>query len=189
MASSRAFNIQLVGLSDVQGRLAHLSDAIGLQVLDELEAAAFEMEAKADARLVSNKTNDQGVLRASLQVIRNQAQSRVEFAATAFHAPFIEFGTKTLVHVPPEWAEYAAQFKGLKRGNVDQFRENILDWMKRKGIQPKYPGQTMEEAADAIVDHILRFGLSPHPFMYPAYVEVRDTLLNRITRIINEATR
>ena len=171
----------------VTSRLTHLSDAISEGVLDELENMAFEMSERAENILVANGTNDMGVLHSSLQVIRNDGLNRVEFLNTAFHAPFIEFGTKTRVQVPPEWAAYASQFKGLKRGNVDQFKVNILEWMKRKGITPR-SGQTIEQAADAIVDHILRYGLVAHPFMYPAYKEVSGSTLERITRIINDAT-
>src|SRR6187549_4236576 len=163
------FGVTIQGLGGLQAQLRGLGGRLKKEIGAELEAAAYEMHGKATTYITNNGAIDQGFLKASLQVIRDRGTGKVYFENTAFYAPFVEFGTKGKTKVPAEWTAYAAQFKGLKNGNLDEFKLSILDWMHRKGITPT--SGTPESLASYIVMLILKNGLKPRPFMYPAYKE------------------
>jgi HK97 gp10 family phage protein len=93
------------------------------------------------------------------------------------YAPFVEFGTGTLVNVPTEWTEIAAQFKGKKIGLQDgDFLKSIKEWCKFKGIEEKY--------AFAIMLKLLRVGQRPQPYMYPSYVKGRKSYLLKLKTLL-----
>lgn len=181
------FSVNIQGLGALQAQLRGLGSRMSKEIGLELEAAAYDMHGKATSNITNNGSIDQGFLKASLQVIRDRATGQVHFENTAFYAPFVEFGTKGKTRVPPEWAAYAQQFKGLKNGNLQQFKDSILDWLRRKGITPD--SGTLEEFADFIVKLILKNGLKPRPFMYPAYRSVADGLPARIQRVVDEVLK
>jgi HK97 gp10 family phage protein len=92
------------------------------------------------------------------------------------YAAFVEFGTGTLVKVPSEWTEIAAQFKGKKIGLEGGFLKNIKEWCHFKGIP--------EEYAFAIMLKLLRVGQRPQPYMYPSYVKGRKSYLEKIKKLL-----
>lgn len=181
------FGVAIQGLGALQAQLRGLGSEMKKEIGLELEAAAYEMHGLATTNLTNNDSIDQGLLKASLQVLRNRATGEVYFEATAFYAPFVEFGTKGRVQVPPEWASYAMKFKGLKNGDLAQFKSSMLDWVIRKGIMPEDGNQ--EKLANYIVILILTYGLKPRPFMYPAYKSVVTGLPARIQRVVDEVLR
>jgi phage gpG-like protein len=70
-------------------------------------------------------------------------------------------------------AKYAAAYEfGQSASEGDfhsvEFAQNILDWVRMKGIDRDW-GVSTEEAASAIVHHIQEYGTQPHPFLMPAY--------------------
>lgn len=181
------FGVTIQGLGGLQAQLRGLGGRMKQEIGAELEAAAYEMHGKASTYLTSNGSIDQGFLKASLQVIRDRGTGKVYFENTAFYAPFVEFGTKGRAKPPVEWSAYAAQFKGIRNGTLDQFKTNILDWMRRKGISPT--SGTPEALANHIVMLILKNGLKPRPFMYPAYKEVVAGLPARIARVVDDVLK
>jgi HK97 gp10 family phage protein len=94
------------------------------------------------------------------------------------YAAFVEFGTGTLVKVPSEWTEIAAQFKGKKIGLEGGFLKNIKEWCKYKGIP--------EEYAFAIMLKLLRVGQRPQPYMYPSYVKGRKSYLSKLKLLLKK---
>jgi len=94
------------------------------------------------------------------------------------YAPFVEFGTGTLVQVPSEWTEIAAQFKGKKIGLEGGFLKHIKEWCKYKGIEEKY--------AFAIMLKLLRVGQRPQPYMYPSYVKGRKEYLKQLKLVLKK---
>lgn len=180
--------MRVTGLQQFNAVISHLSDAVSEGIDDELEAAAYEMRSIADSLITDNGSIDQGFLKSSLQVVPVSGNHRAEFLNTAFYAPFVEFGTGPQVRVPQEWAEYAAQFKGMQNGNTEQFISNIKDWIGRKQI-PIPPGYNLDSFAAQIVLSILVKGLKARPFMYPAYRYVAELLPGRIEKRLNDATR
>jgi len=80
---------------------------------------------------------------------------------SAEYAGYVEFGTGRKVRVPPEFADIAAKIRSRKGKKFKEGLQAIKDWCKRLGIE--------ESAAYPIFISILRTGVRPRPFMYPAY--------------------
>lgn len=181
-----AFTIEIKGQGAIAAHFKKLGKRIQEGIQDELEVAAFEISDKAIRYITTNGAIDQGFLKNSQQVTRDKQQRGWIVANTAVYAPFVEFGTKTKVKVPAEWATYAQQFKGYKGlDNVKVFRQSILEWIRRKHIRPIDPRMTEEGLAYLITLHILKFGIDARPFMYPAYKEVTTDLPLKIERVVN----
>ena len=92
------------------------------------------------------------------------------------YAPYMEFGTGVKVQVPAEFADMANKAKSLPKGSFKEGLENIKDWCRKKGID--------EKAAYPIFVSILNNGLSPRPFMYPAYLKAKRTYAKDIDKAL-----
>lgn len=122
--------------------------------------------------------------------------------ASAYHAPFVEFGIGAKVRVPPELASMALKYKGKGRGSFDQFLQAIMDWVRQKGITGTYSVKTRKRSGSRssqddqdkrvawlICMSILRKGIAPQPFLYPAYVEGRRKLITTLKKQAAELVR
>lgn len=94
------------------------------------------------------------------------------------YGAYMEFGTGTKVSVPSELQSVANQFKGKKVGNFDIALQDIKDWCRAKGIP--------EEAAYPILAKILRVGLTPRPFLYPAYLIGKNEYLEKLKKVLSK---
>lgn len=109
-----------------------------------------------------------------------------EIHANAPESAYMEFGTGPLVDIPTDMAAMAAEFQGAGSGSFADFIIALTGWVKRHGLTGVYSVKTHkrtsgntdedEQAAYAIAISILRNGLAPRPFLYPAFVEARGTL-------------
>lgn len=124
-----------------------------------------------DAR--SNAPKDLGRLIDSIDKEKN-GDSAVYFYVGEDYGAFQEFGTGTYVKVPNELADVAQDFKGYKSGNWSEFYEAIKDWCLRQGIP--------ENAAYPIAMSILRKGLKPQPYFYPAFLKNKDNILTDLEK-------
>lgn len=132
---------------------------------------------------------DLGTIRQQLnQVTRQQAFSVIAIISSpAPESAFQEFGTGGKVDVPEEMADIASQFQGASGGDMAAFILALTDWVKRHGLTGVYSVKTQrrnnnytnqdEQTAWAIAKAILRDGLKPQPFLYPAYVKNSVLLL------------
>lgn len=128
-------------------------------------------QSTADTIVLEAKKNapkDTGKLAQSIGKEVKEGGNTVIVFVGATHGVFIEFGTGTYVSVPPELKEEALQFKGYKSGNFEEFLRDIREWCRRKGIE--------ESAAYPIAVSILRRGIKPQPYFYPAYLKGRDSI-------------
>jgi len=103
-----------------------------------------------------------------------------------FYAPFLEFGTRSLVNVPNEFNSIAKKFKGKKGNSSVSFKEAIERWIVQK------LNKTEEEAKKMsfhIIMKILKVGTRPQPFMYPAYKSSLKDLNNFIKKQIKNTTK
>ncbi len=104
--------------------------------------------------------------------------------SNAPESPFQEFGTGGKVDVPSEMADVAAGFRGQKGGSMAAFILALTGWVQRHGLTGVYSVKTQKrvgskasnsdadkQAAWAIAKAILRDGLTPRPFLYPAYLK------------------
>lgn len=148
---------------------------------------------------------DEGHLRSSIsykKADRNGNNIGVEITVATNYAAYIEFGTRKFAasyvsSLPAEWKDFAAKFKGKSDGSFEEFVMRLTKWVQRKGIGKTYNIQTRradrvgkqtakttaEADAYAIALHILRNGIRPHPFLYPAVEENRVKLLNNIKKL------
>lgn len=145
---------------------------------------------------------DMGGLRGSINPDVSKPLSK-SVSVNVFYAPFIEFGTGKYAaayvgSLPPDWAAMALKFKGKKGGgDYFDFLNNILDWVKRTGLSTvvnsytgkKVGGKAAKEnlvvLAEAIAWSILRKGVKPHPFLFPAYEQQRPQIAKDIAAVVN----
>lgn len=85
-------------------RIKDISD----MVEGEIEASAFDIRSQA----VTTVPVDTGILKGSIKVVPGEHRFHKIIEAGAHYAPYIEFGTGTLVNVPSGLEDYAIQFKG-----------------------------------------------------------------------------
>ena len=186
----RLFAVNVKGLTGAEKKLQGLNKAIIDGINDELLLAAIEIYEKAVRNIRSNGTNDQGRLLGGMTFMEDKQNRRFEVLNPVYYSPYIEFGTGQKVNVPAEWQAYAATFQGKSgRGSFDEFIDNLIGWMKRKGIVPD-TGTDWDDYdyfAFMVALKILREGSKPHPFLYPAYQEVKKNLKERIVKILNAA--
>lgn len=171
--------VQISGLDTLIRKMQNLSEVVKTDVDTECELAAHEMNDEASRNINAQGIVDGGELLAKQQVIDDKANRSYMVENTAFHAAFQEFGTGVKFKADPEWQQIAAEFKGLKNGTFDVFLVKMQEWCRRHGIEEKF--------AYVICIGILRNGLTPRPFMQPAYEKVAPLLIERVTNLINDA--
>lgn len=120
----------------------------------------------------------------------------VSIFSAAPESAFQEFGTGGKVDVPEAMADVAAQFQGAKGGNMAAFILALTDWVKRHGLTGVYSVKTHkrnnnyanqdEQVAWAIAKTILKNGLQPRPFLYPAFVNQSQKLLPLLQKALQE---
>jgi HK97 gp10 family phage protein len=104
-----------------------------------------------------------------------------EVGNRADYAGFVEFGTGKMVSVPPEFSEIASKVKSRPTKSFEEGLQAIRDWCKMKGIETR--------AAYPIFMSILRRGVMPRPFMYPAYKMAARYMQKEAAKMIKELTK
>ena len=97
------------------------------------------------------------------------------------YAAYVEFGTGAKVSVPTELQDVASQFKSGRGGSFADALKNIKGWVKRKGLP--------ESSAYPILMSILRKGLTPQPFLYPAFVINRNEFIRDMKNALIRLTK
>lgn len=117
-----------------------------------------------------------------------------EVVSAKNYSAFMEWGTKTHVSVPAELSDYASQFRGTGTGDYFEFLNNILDWVKRKGlarITNSYTGKSRTKkddlilVAQTIAFFIMKYGVRPHPFFFQQKPIAEKQLLQDLEQMIN----
>lgn len=140
-----------------------------------LDEFAFRVEGDAKVLAPANE----GGLRMAIGTKRGNLQASVVVAKD--YAAFMEFGTRKyaaqyVASLPAEWKDFAAQFKGEGGGSFADMVKNLMLWCKQKGIE--------EKAAYPIALKILREGVRPQPFLYPAVNANLDQLKKDLNNVI-----
>lgn len=185
-----------------------MNDVTGLSELLS-KFAVLGAEGSRMANAVLNVTADQIVAQAKQNaptafgkirqgIVKSQvADLRVMVASTASESAFQEFGTGGRVDVPEEMTDIAAQFKGASGGGMQAFIISLIDWIKLRGLTNTYSVATRKVAtkgtadqttqlAWAIAKKILRDGLQPQPFLYPAYLSGTSQLVPKLQTALQE---
>ena len=122
-----------------------------------------------------------------------------KITVTADYAAYLEFGTRKfaaryVATLPQDWQSYAATFRGKGGGTFDQFIQDIMQWVRQKGIgglktksgrtsESKSSFDAMQQAAYAIALNILQNGIRPQPFVYPAVTKNTPVLAADIKKV------
>jgi HK97 gp10 family phage protein len=94
------------------------------------------------------------------------------------YGAYMEFGTGTKVSVPSELASVAKQFQGKKVGNFKTALEDIKQWCRSKGID--------EKAAYPILAKIMKVGITPKPYLYPAYLIGKTEYIDKLKKVLEK---
>lgn len=162
--------ITIKGGKELERRIKNLDKEIKAEVGEETfqSAKKWEQMAKQDAPV------DQGLLRSQIRGIKTGPLAS-EVASPAEYSPYLEFGTKTRVRIPPELASYAAQFRGGGAGKGDA-QKFIYAWMDRVGI-PK------EQQWQVFISIIVK-GIRPHPFFFIQQPLVNKEFIKNVNNIL-----
>jgi HK97 gp10 family phage protein len=186
MASAISFKV--TGLDKLIKACDNFPVTLAKDIDAEIEDTCQNVIAKAKQRA----PKDFGALQ-QMTNYKKEANGNFVMFSNARYAPFVEFGTRGKVRVPPELSSYAQQFKGMKWGDYYDFLNSILDWVKRKGlarITNSYTGRSRTKKADllmvanAVAWSILKKGIKPQPFFFNSWFEERPKLGQRIKNIL-----
>lgn len=189
---AKGFTFKL-NTSEVVGSIKAAKSQVASVINNELNA--FGQSTVNDAKRLAPV--DEGVLRNAIGFKKEEL--KVTITVNVDYAAYIEFGTKSFAAayvstLPTEWQDFAKQFKGKAgKGSVEEFVLRIMEWVKRKGIAGTYSVKTQKrtgpqgarnfedaDAAYAIALYILRKGIRPHPFLFPAYQKNKIELINSL---------
>lgn len=189
------FKLEIQGLVKLQKGLNGIPAKLKKEVGGEIKDGARRINAK-QVRLAPV---DEGGIRQSTTV-KKVSELETELLSPKKYTPFMEFGTKKRIQIPPELQEYAKQFN-LKGPNIgfDAFFKIILDWVHRKGIAGRFSTKTRKrvgnknaqlqedfDAAWPIALSILKKGVHPHPFFFKPFLEEQDTIVKNIQKILED---
>ena len=156
---------------------------------------------------------DEGGIRGAIATRRGELSASVVVAkdyAAFMEFGTRKYAEQYVSSLPADWRQFAEQFKGSTGGTFDEMLQRILEWVRRKKIDvvnrqtdqqydaesgnviytkkirvKKSVRETMEEkAAYAIAIKILREGIKPQPFVYPAVNANIDQLNKDMNNVI-----
>jgi hypothetical protein len=118
-----------------------------------------------------------GLLRATIVVVGDISNLSVQVGSKLKYAAPVEFGSKP--HTPPlsalqEWAD-------KKRNSIS----GIVDRSTRRRLTKQ--GILGKSSAWAIWQKIRMYGTDPHPYLYPAFYENRDWIVDDLAKSIAKA--
>lgn len=186
--------VKLSGLEKVLKGFKDFPEKIQREIGYEFKAASEEIERIAKR----NAPKDQGQLIRAITT-KELDLAKYEVVAQNQIAPIMEFGTKSNARVDSEFATYAASFKGMTVNGTGTLKENILAWVKRKKIGQGRGGPAVrrrrkggeqekefKSIAFLIARKIAREGVKAHPFLMPAFKEVKRGLIKNIINVLRK---
>jgi hypothetical protein len=172
-----AVKFDIKGLDKLQKKIGQLPKELQEEVVGEVQAWGFDVNAEQIGLISQQKIQDLGALQQNTKAVPKP--DGVELISNVYYAPYIEFGTGAKVKVPAELNDYASQFRGKKRGDFRTFVKALEAWLKRKGGNPKF--------AFIAALNIIKNGQEARPYFFPPYLRKRKELLSRINAVIKKA--
>jgi len=147
------------------------------------EFKAFGVQVVNDARV--NAPVNEGLLRESISSQVTPLQ--VSISVNVDYAAYLEFGTKSfaaayVATLPQDWQTFAAQYKGSSGGTFQELVMRIKKWVQLKGLAS---GKDIDSAAYLIARKIVRDGIRPHPYLYPAFEKNKIELIKNLKAQLN----
>jgi len=167
------YKLEVTGLNEILAKL----DVKSMEADIQLALNDFGFRVVKEAKTLTPK--DEGYLARSIN--SEPSKLSITISANTDYAAYIEFGTRKFAAayvsiLPPDWQAFASQFKGSSPGSFVDFIKRIMAWVKRKGIP--------ETAAYPIALKILRDGIKPSPFLFPAYEHQRPLLIKDLEALL-----
>lgn len=172
--------VEVIGGKKLAKRLKVLGDEAPDAFKEVVDDTATFAHAQAMNHINKNVNTGTGHLKQSMYV----DLSGEDFAIVgnrADYAPYVEFGTGKKVIVPPEFSQLASRMQSRPTKSFKEGLEAIKDWCKRLGIEVKnaYP----------IFMSILRTGVRPRPFLYPAFQMGKRYMEKETEKMIKKLTK
>ncbi len=147
------------------------------------EFKAFGLSTVNDAKRLAPV--DEGRLRESIGSVIGSLS--ISVTVNVDYAAYLEFGTKSfaaayVATLPPDWQAFAEQYKGNAGGSFQEFVMRLQRWVRLKGIAS---GKDIDQAAYAIALSILRKGIKPHPYLFPAFEKNKIELIKQLKQQLN----
>lgn len=174
-------NVSLEGFDKLKGSLDRKIRQLPMAMADELNEWANGTSKMAKELCPKDEGHLAGGI---IPVYATTKNLKAEVTVAVNYGAFVEFGTKRyaaayVATLPQEWRDFAGQFKGRSGGTMSEFVQAIMAWVQRKGIggtrtksgnvsQSRGSHDSMQQAAYGIALHILRHGIKPHPYLWPA---------------------
>jgi HK97 gp10 family phage protein len=190
-----ALYIDTSGLIRITDKLKGMEKTIVESVDNVLNANAIEIATKAKQLAPV----DIGGLRSSIAPETSELLNK-HISVNANYAAYVEFGTGKYAaayagSLPDNWQQFALQFKGKGGGNMEEFLKRIEGWIKRNvtatySVKTQKRTKTADEAkrtkqmAYLIARSILKNGIKPQPFLFPAYEQQRGQLLRDVETVL-----
>lgn len=161
--------VTLSGWKEFEAKCKNMPKTLMREIDGEVEDSArlWASNAKRDAPV------DQGFLRGQISSYR-RAEASFEVSSEANYSAFIEWGTKTMVQVPPDLQGYASQFRGGQ--NQGGAKKMIFAWMERVGVPKERQWVTFMS--------IIIKGIRPHPFFFIQFPLVEKHLFTGVGNIL-----
>lgn len=172
---AKGFRIEIEGLKEYKRKLDQLPTKLRKDIGAEIGFAAEEIKGLAQEAAPS----DQGILRNEISV-KKIDELNYEVISGAEYSPFVEFGTRHKVQIPPGLEEFAGDFTGgkhIKTPTSLSAKEAVFAWCERKGIEKKlwYP----------IYVSLMVKGVTPRPFFFKQGFVVKPKLEKNIQNVLN----
>lgn len=170
-----SIKIDIKGADIVLKNIDKLSIKTKEGVKDAIRTFVLGVHEQAAQNVPNHESGLAQSLKPKLDKLNNLEASVI---ANIEYAAFVEFGTrkyaaKYVATLPADWQAYARKFRGKGTGSFDDFVLKLMRWIRLKGLSGKVKGQTkkqtLEADAYALAIHIIRNGIKPHPFLYPAF--------------------
>lgn len=169
---AKVFTSELQGLGSYLQKLRmapkQMQEEVGFELLDGVNRMAAG--AKKDA------PGNQGILRSEISG-RKTGPLQCEYVSGALYSGYLEFGTRSLVHVPAGLEAYAAEVKAQKNTSSLKAKEAIFLWCKEKGIE--------ESAWYPIFIKLMVVGMTPHPFFFKQVAIVEPSIKKNIQNVLD----
>ncbi len=181
---------KLIGGKELLKKFQGFNDLLNVEFQDVINDTADHTQVEAIKNIKSKVKNGTGHLTQSMYMKMadpsNSLDLYAEVGNSAEYAGYVEFGTGKKVHVPAEFADIASRIRSQPTKSFEQGLQAIRDWCKMRGIP--------DNAAYPIFMSILGWkkkkgargwesngdsGVSPRPFMYPAYLSAKKYIIKK----------
>jgi hypothetical protein len=173
------FSVKVQGLDKVLRSFRRLPETVRREARWEMQVAADDMVKIAS----KNAPADEGSLRNAIQ--SKPSGKNFEVVMSKTHGIYMEFGTKSKFDAPSYLGSYPARFKGIGKGSYNDALKAMMGWVKRKGLVGNDETE-QKQVAYLVLRKILKEGLKPRPYFFPAFQRVSKELIDRLRNILRQ---